>query len=542
MKTVATLLIEHLKKYGVTHVFGIPGKAISPLVMEADKQGIKYVLCRHEAGAGFAATGFSLDSDLLGVAIGTSGPGGTNMLTAAAQAKAFNLPVLFITGQPSMKNVGRALVQDSSIFGTDLVKMFEQVTLFSARVERGDLFHLYFQHALEKAWCGRGPVHLSIPFDVLMDEPHPFELEFPIRTPVLSSEIDRIIPILDNAKYPVMLLGNGVHSSKAYEEVHQLAMRWQIPVMTTPSGKGCFPNDSPLLLGGLGVAGSKDSYNQLRHGVDLMLVIGTNLSDMALAGVTSDLLPKQVIQFDSDLTFIGKSIPVAPIAVMGDLKYNIQKILSKTTYHKAINQNSGIRQVVNSEEIGNFGKYISTAQTMRILRKNLPNETLIISDSGSHSFYAVKYLDIYKPGTFYFDDFFGAMGHAIGVAIGAKLSRPDCKVVCITGDGCLMMHGTEISTAVCNNVSAIFVVINNGRLDMVEKAMQCSFGNVIGAVYETPLDATLFGRSLGASAFCCHSESEIENALKIALQHHGPTVIEVMVDPDEIPPTLSRET
>ena len=542
MKTVATLLIEHFKKYGVTHVFGIPGKAISPLVIETGKQGITYVLCRHEAGAGFAATGFSLGSDLLGIAISTSGPGGTNMLTAAAQAKAFNLPVLFITGQPSMTNVGRALVQDSSIFGTDLVKMFEQVTLFSARVERSDVFHLYFQHALEKAWCGRGPVHLSIPFDVLMDETQPFELEFPIRTSVLSSEIDKIIPIIDNAKYPVMLLGQGVHLSKAYEEVQQLAMRWQIPVMTTPSGKGCFPAGSPFLLGGLGVAGSKDSYNHLRQGVDLMLIIGTNLSDMVLADVTFDLLPKQVIQFDSDLTFIGKSIPITPITVMGDIKYNIQKLLSKTTYHKSSYRNFGISQVVNSGEITNSSKYISTAQTMRILRKNLPDETLIISDSGSHSFYAVKYLDIYEPGTFYFDDFFGAMGHAIAVAIGAKLSQPDRKVVCITGDGCLMMHGTEISTAVCNNASTIFVVINNGRLDMVEKAMQYSYGKVIGAVYETPIDATLFGRSLGATAFCCHTKSEIENAIKIALKNQGPTVIEVMVDPNEIPPTLSRET
>ena len=184
------------------------------------------------------------------------------------------------------------------------------------------MFHLYFQHALEKAWCGRGPVHLSIPFDVLMDEPQPIDLEFPVRTSVLSSEIDKIIPILDNAKSSVMLLGPGVHLSKAYEEVQQLAMRWQIPVMTTPSGKGCFPTDSPFLLGGLGgVAGSKDSYNHLRQGVDVMLVVGTNLSDMVLADVTSDLFPKQIIQFDNALTFIGKSIPIVPITVMGDIKY-----------------------------------------------------------------------------------------------------------------------------------------------------------------------------------------------------------------------------
>ena len=180
MKSVASLLLEHLKAFGVSHIFGIPGKAISPIVLEADRQGLQYVLCRHEAGAGFASAGFALGSGKIGVALGTSGPGGTNMLTAAGQAKAFNLPVIFITGQPSIGKTGRGLGQDSSIFGTDLVKMFEPVTLFSARVERSDLFPIYFQHALEKMYgSSKGPVHLSLPFDVSMEKINTFTLDIP---------------------------------------------------------------------------------------------------------------------------------------------------------------------------------------------------------------------------------------------------------------------------------------------------------------------------------------------------------------------------
>ncbi|WP_338130726.1 thiamine pyrophosphate-binding protein [Cohnella ginsengisoli] len=139
-KRVYTLLVEHFKNWGITHVFGIPGKSISPLMLELERYGIEYVLGRHEAGSGFEASGYALAKKTMGIAIGTSGPGGTNLITAAGQAKEFQVPVLFITGQPSMQETGRALSQDSSQFGADLVKMFEPVTLFSARIERGGIF------------------------------------------------------------------------------------------------------------------------------------------------------------------------------------------------------------------------------------------------------------------------------------------------------------------------------------------------------------------------------------------------------------------
>jgi len=542
MKSVASLLLEHLKAFGVSHIFGIPGKAISPIVLEADRQGLQYVLCRHEAGAGFASAGFALGSGKIGVALGTSGPGGTNMLTAAGQAKAFNLPVIFITGQPSIGKTGRSLGQDSSIFGTDLVKMFEPVTLFSARVERSDLFPIYFQHALEKMYgSSKGPVHLSLPFDVSMEKINTFTLDIPKNSILLSPEIDRILSLIEKAKCPVLVIGKGVHASQAYEEVLSLAEKAHIPVMTTPGGKGSFPTNHPLSLGGFGLAASEEAYDCLRKGCDLMITLGTKLSDMSLAGVTVDMYPQQMIQFDCDPTFIGKSLPVPTLAVVGDLKANLRELLSRLPLFSDRALIAGAKREIATLKVKKESKLISTAHTIKILRKCLPEDTIVISDDGSHAFYGVKYFEVVKPGTFYFDDVFGAMGHAIGMAIGVKIAQPQRNVVCITGDGCLMMQGTEISTAVCNKVPAIFVVINNGRLDMVEKAMKFGGDRVVGAIYEVPLHAAKFSQSLGAASFRCHKEEEIETALIFALQHDGPTVIEVIVDPDEIPPTLSRE-
>lgn len=538
MKKVVTLLVENMKKCGITHVFGVPGKPVVSLNQEIELQGLNYVLCRHECGAGFAASGYALMNKTLGVAAVTAGPGGMNILTAAGQAMAFNLPVLFITGQPSMRDAGKPLGQDSTFFGSDLVKMFEPVTLFSARVERGEVFAHYFQHAIETALRGRGPVHLNIPADVLAEEIKPHQFVFPQCAPLISSEIDRIIPLLDKAKSPVLFLGKGVKMAEAYEEVKLLSERWSIPVMTTPSGKGSFVNHDPLFLGAFGLGGSDEAEQWLRRGVDLMIVIGSKLSDMSTAGLTPDMYPKQIIQLDYDSTFIGKSIPVPTIGIVGDLKANLQKLLEQTS---AKSYTGKVRDIPQKSKVAEVEtEILSAAQTMRVLRKILPRDTIVFGDAGSNTFFAVKHFDITEPGTFYFDENFIAMGHGIGYSIGAKLAQPDKRFVCITGDGCMMMHGTEVSTAVCKNIPVIFIVLNNGRLDMVDKGMRRMVGCSVGTIFENPLDVTLFGRSLGATAFHCRTESDITNALQFALSHQGPTVVEIMVDPDEIPPILKR--
>ncbi|WP_027409431.1 thiamine pyrophosphate-binding protein [Anoxybacteroides tepidamans] len=542
-KTVAALAVEHFKKFGVQHAFGIPGKAVVPLLLEMEKQEMSFVLTRHESGAGFAAGGYALQKGTLGVAVGTSGPGGTNMLTAAGQAKAFHLPVLFITGHPSMKETGKALGQDSTAFGTDLVKMFEPVTLFSARVERGDLFPMYFRHALEKAWTGRrGPVHLSIPSDVLREEIESFDLDLPDSLSMVSSNIEEVVSLLEQAQSPLLFIGKGAHLSKAYEEIKWLSMRFNIPIITTPGGKGAVCSDHPGYLGPFGLGGTEEASQYLKKGVDLLIVIGTKLTDMTLAGFTPDMYPKQIIQFDCDPTFVGKSIPVPTLAVIGDAKENLRALLYKASEENKLNTSSRSYSISNHKEemIAEDDQWLSAAQVMKILRKTLPASTIVFGDDGSHTFYAIKYFDILQEGTFFFDDVFGTMGHGIGYAIGAKLANPERPIVCLTGDGCTLMHGTEISTAVCHQIPVVFVVINNGRLDMVDKGMRYNVGRAVGTVYETPVDVHLFAQSLGAASFQCAKEQEIEQAVSFALQHSGPTVIEVLVNPDEIPPTMNR--
>lgn len=547
MKTVASVLAENLKEMGVTHAFGVPGKPVVPLILALEEKGIRFVLSRHESGGGYEATGYALKKNGLGVAIGTSGPGGTNLLTSVGQAKAYHAPVLFLTGQPPIKSVGQAQGQESTFFGTDLVRIYESVARFSARVARPELFKPFLSHAIEKAYQDvKGPVHLSIPLDVLTEEIEPFHLFQPKKIEMAASNIEEVVQELNQSEHPIMMLGKGVDSSKAYEEVRRLAEFWNIPVITTPGGKGTFPSNHPLSLGPFGLGGTQEANQYLKSGVDLMIVIGSKLSDMSVAGLSEQMYPKKLIHFDYDPTFIGKTLPIPTIFVPGDAKTNIQQVLnssekvkreSKFTKEAFISEHKTTKE---KNDIQTMDRRISAAETMKILRKLLPDHTTIFGDDGSHTFYAIQNFDIYQPGTFFFDDVFGAMGHAIGLSVGAKLAAPDEHIVCITGDGSLFMQGAEVSTAVNQKANVIFVVLNNGRLDMVEKGMKYHVGQTTGTIYDTEINARDYARSMGAEAFRCFTGEEIEQAVKFALNHDSVTVIEVMVDPDEIPPTMMR--
>ena len=544
MTTTASVLVANFKQWGINHIFGIPGKAISPILFEILKHDLEFVLSKHEAAAGFEASGYALMNQKIGVAVGTSGPGGTNLLTAAGQAKASNLPLLIITGHPSLKDTGKAMGQDSSIFGTDLVDMFKSVTKFSARIERGDMLQPFLQHALEKALSGvKGPVHLSIPFDILLEEIEPFQMEFPVSHEMISPKTSEVIEKLNAAKRPLLFLGKGVHSSKAYEEVQHLAEHWNIPVITTPGGKGTFPSNHKLSLGAFGLGGTVEATEYFNEQVDLLIVIGSKLSDMSIAGLSEAMYPEHVIHFDYDPTFIGKSIQVPTTPVLGDIKSNLTAILKDIpeTNSEAFLSPIELSPLQDNQP----GERMSAVQVLRAMRNALPDDAIIFGDDGSHSFYGIKYFDIYKPGTFFFDDIFGAMGNGIGYSIGAKLAAPEKTIICLVGDGCMFMHGTELSTAYNYNSPVLFIVLNNGRLDMVEKGMQKMIGTSIGGIYETPLDVAKFAESMGLTATTCHNPYDLTDAIKEALhmikETNKPIVIEALVLENEIPPTMGRQ-
>ncbi|SFP31826.1 thiamine pyrophosphate-binding protein [Salibacterium halotolerans] len=550
MPKVSSMIVEQVMKMGCRHAFGIPGKPVVPLILEMEAQGMDFVLTRHEGGGGYIAAGYAMQHDTLGLAVGTSGPGGTNLLTAAGQAKAYHAPVLIITGHPPLQETGKALGQDSSMFGTDLTELFKPVTKFSAKVEDSRSLKNYLHHAFQKALTGeKGPVHLSIPLDVLTAEVEPFDLSgMQMEEHMVSMKLTEMENALQEARQPVMLLGKGVHIAGAYEEVRQAAEQWDIPVMTTPGGKGTFPTKHPLSLGGFGLGGTLAANAYLQEGADVMVVIGSTLSDMSIAGLNEAMYPEKIIQLDYNETFAGKSLPVETTLVKGDAKTNLRYLLDHAKTEEPPEtrdlapyweeETIAVSAVINNEKEKH--SRLSTAAVMAHLRELLPGDTVVYGDDGSHTFYGIKYFDTVQAGTFFFDDVFGAMGHGIGFSIGAKVAAPEKNIACFTGDGCMLMHGTEVSTAVNQQAGVLFFVFNNGMLDMVDKGMKNNLGRSAGVRYDTDMNAALFGESLGAASVRCTTMEEIETACRSALLREGPTVIEIVVDKEETPPTMAR--
>jgi len=538
MRTVADYLAETLRNLGVTHVFGIIGKSICPAVLKMVDYGLEFIPGRHESSSGFAASGYALQKGKLGVAFATSGPGGTNLLTAAAHAKANNLPVLFITGHQSIQELGLPQCQDSSSYLADLAEMFRPATLFSKLVERGDHFGTLLNHALSIALGpNKGPVHLCLPFDVQTELLSQCRIVIPEHEPLLSvSNLNRILPLIEQSNRPLIIAGKGVSRARAHDELLHLAESFNIPVITTPGGKGAIAWDHPLYHGPCGVGGFPHADDMLNQS-DLYIVLGSRLSDMTICNLKPENHPAHLIQFDADPTFVGKILSAQTLHITGDLKDNMQYLLGTLVDHSAPKRTTA--PIDYTVPLPNLPR-LSLASVLDGMSELLPYDHKLFVDDGSHGFHAVQRYKVKKPGSFVFDAYFACMGNAIGMAIGAKAASPEETVVCITGDGCFMMLGTEINAAVCNNLNVIFIVVNNKQLDMALKGMEKTTGRIDGTLFEVPMDASKFAESLGAVAFRTETLAEFSSALNTAQTLNQVTVIELLTDRDEIPPTAHR--
>jgi acetolactate synthase-1/2/3 large subunit len=540
VRTVADYLAETLRNLGVTHVFGIIGKSICPALLKMVDHGLEFIPGRHEASSGFAASGYALQTGRLGVAFATSGPGGTNLLTAAAHAKANNLPVLFLTGHQSIQELGIPQCQDSSSYLADLAEMFRPATLFSKLIERGDHFGTILSHAISIALGpNKGPVHLCLPFDVQTEQLPACHIAIPEPEPLLSiSNLNRILPLIEQAQHPLIIAGKGVTRAGAHEELRQLAETLNLPVITTPGGKGAIAWDHALYHGPCGVGGFPHG-DELLNQSDLYLVLGSRLSDMTLCNLKLHNHPAQLIQIDTDPTFVGKILQSKTLHITGDIKDNLQYLLS-TLPPKPAAASEGFSQPVPYQSRLPELPHLSLAAVLDRMSDMLPYDHKLFVDDGSHGFHAVQRYKVKKPGSFIFDAYFACMGNAIGMAIGAKAAAPEETVVCITGDGCFMMLGTEINTAVCKNLPVIFIVVNNKQLDMALKGMEKTTGRIDGTLYEVPMDAVQFAESLGATAYRAETLPQFSTALEAALKLKQVAVIELLTDRDEIPPTAHR--
>jgi acetolactate synthase-1/2/3 large subunit len=553
--TTAALLLKYLKAEGVEYIFGVPGTSIVPIFAAINKYGdVKPILAKHEEGAAFMADGYARVSGKVGVCYATSGPGATNLVSGVATAYMDNIPLLVITGQVATNVYGKGAFQDSTKSGVDSVAMLDPMTKYSSMIMSKYKVPETIREALRIANSGKkGPVHLSYPKDIMEAEIEDNLLP-PASYRVKPEYFDRKLVIdaaskLVKAKRPAILVGSGVISSEAESQVLELAEMLNIPVATSPKAKGAFPESHELSLGVLGFCGSPSAEEYImKTGVDVLLVAGASLNQMTTFSWDPRIMPSDcLIQINIDPSEIGKNYP-AQIGLIGDCRVVLDEILFRILKdiqaHDPRTERPVSQIVEFKKKNGRFleeAKMYSDAvpikpqRLMKELQEVLPQDSIVFFDMGNHICWGLHYMQFDRPN---FISAFGllTMGYATAAAIGGKLAAPDRPVIAVVGDGCFLMNGMEVATAVSHDIPVVWIIENNAKLGLVHELQKLSLGeNTVSTTFK-PVNCAKIAEGLGAQSFRIEKPGELAKVLPLALASKKPTVIDCVIDPNEVPP------
>lgn len=559
---------EHLAKYleteGVRYVFCVPGSPLMPILhaFYGSDSFVKCIIAKHEEGAAFMADGYARVTGGLGVCCGTTGPGTTNLITGVASSYRDSIPVLVLTAQVATSTFGKGAAQESTAEDRSFssVELLKQITKYSAMVSNPDTLPFAVKAALRRALHPRmGPVHLNLPPDVMRTDIGPTDgiLEkYRIDAAYFDrNKVKEAAKALLKAKSPVFLLGTGTLLSGAASEVIEIAEFLSIPVATTPKAKGVFPENHQLSLGVFGLAGTKISSEMiLTEGKsDLVFAVGTGFNEWGTNGWDKRLKGNKVlIQIDVDPNQIGKNYPVN-IGMVGDaatvlkeLWFEIGREMKKGEYliERTADSVSELKEKFplfdEAETMNSDAVPIKPQRLMKDLREAVPEDGIFFVDSGNNMLWALHYLTITKPETFFIALGFASMGYSIAAAIGGKLAAPEKPVIAICGDGGFFMHGLEIATAVNYGIPAIWVILNDARLNMIYQAEKLQKMPGIENCEFMPSDIAMVARGLGARGIRIETPGDIVPAVKEAIACREPTVLDVVIDRDEISPLKKR--
>lgn len=474
--TGAQVLLKGLLQEGVEIIFGFPGGAVIPIYDELFKQSeIRHVLSRHEQGAAFMASGYARASGKVGVAMATSGPGATNLVTGIADAYMDSIPIVCLTGQVPRLMIGRDSFQEADTTGITMPIVKHNYLVY-------DEYELpiIVREAFHLARTGRpGPVLIDIPKDVStaeIDLNRVKRRELRGYHPVYEGSeeyLDRAADLINDAQRPLLYIGGGVIASGAHEEVRQLAEAGNIPVAWTLMGKGAFPESHPLAVGMLGMHGAAYA-NYAITSCDVMIALGVRFDDRVTGRLETFAPEAKVIHVDIDPAELGKNrTPLVPI--QGDVKQVVTQLLPliehrpRMAWHEQIAQWKAAYPLrIKGEEDGR----LKPQHVIQALNEITKGKAIVTTSVGQHQMWAAQFYRVEEPRRFLTSGGLGAMGFGFPAAIGAKFARPEEEVWCITGDGSFQMNLQEMAVAVLHKLPIRIVLINNGYLGMVRQWQQ----------------------------------------------------------------------
>lgn len=555
----ANVIVDALRANGVNHIFGVPGghllKFYDALHASDD---MNVVLTKHEAGAAFMACGFSQVSTRPSVAVGTVGPGATNLVSGVATAFMDSIPMLVITAQVGTATIGKGGLQEATGLGRsiDHCELFSTMTKASMRISGPSMLADGVANALRLAMNGRpGPVHLDIPADVFSAESEavvPKRVER-LRTTPPGDTIAEMARLLSASKRPAILAGRG--SLEAAEELATLSKHWGIPIATTLPAKGVVAENNALSLGTLGIYGSIAANKYMRSGVDVLLAVGVSFHEFTTHAWDDRFTPtRALLQIDIDPWELGKNYE-ATVAAAGDAKPTLAALIRQLATEDETNTTSNVPHEALAEEVRrlkadkrHFDDPASRSnetpmkpqRAMRALREALPHDALVFGDIGNSLTWLEAHFPVIEPGTFFIGSGLASMGYGVAACIGGQLADRARRVVCVCGDGDFQMQGMEVLTAVNYELPVVWVVLNNGKLGMIQDVQDTLFsGRHIASTFRNP-DFVAFAESCGATGFRVSRPGDAVDVLREALNTKTPSVVDMVIDPDEAPPFDAR--
>jgi acetolactate synthase-1/2/3 large subunit len=543
-------IVKTLELIGVDHVFGGSGQVnASMLLALRDSEQIKTVIVRNEQAASFMACGYAMFSDKLGVCFATGGPGAFNLFSGMAVALYDSLPILGITGYTSAPNRGKGALNESTGLNRtpDSHKMFSATTKKSYIIEDPDEACDILEEAINIAFEGRpGPVHIHVPKNVTGATVYNFrEITLDIK-PVLPQPkkiklfADRLAQAIADGEQMALLIGYGAIRSHAEKDLLTFVEKFQIPFMTTMDAKGVLPEDHPLSLGIFGTSGDPGA-NKYFDGASLILAVGNSFAQNATFGFKADLYDgKTLMQINVDKNEIDK-VYKADYSLISDVKPAIVDIMEALSRQVgAVEPKIMEKDKWYDRPVDYTGDKVHPGELVKLISKLLPENSIVLGDAGAHMLWLNCYLNLAKNQRYQNPGSFGPMASHTNGAIGVKCANPDKYVFAGVGDGCYLMAGFELLTAVQYDIPVVWVIFNNGEFNVIKKFLINLYGEHAYMQFQNP-DYVAYAKACGAQGYRVEKLEDFEEVFTKALASNKPALIDVVVESEVYPPFgLSR--
>ena len=537
--TGAEILCESLTKLGVRHIFGYPGGAILPVYDALGKSKLHHILVRHEQGATHMADGYARASGGVGVAMATSGPGATNMVTGIATAMLDSSPVVCITGQVSSKLLGSDAFQEIDITGITM-----PITKHNVVVSRAEDIARTVREAFVIANSGRpGPVLVDITKDAQQAS---CDFNWEASTPKLPpkrqrinyepADFERAVELLNNAKRPLILAGHGIMVSGAMRVFDQFVHAGNLPVAMTLLGIGCFPASDPLNLGMMGMHGEAWVNHAIQE-ADLLIAVGMRFDDRVTGDLRTYAKEARKIHIEIDRSEINKNVKV-DAALIGDAREVLEQLLPRLEHRERGDWLGHIRELKGDSAVKDIqglpdNGHLYAAHVINDLWKETRGEAIVVTDVGQHQMWEAQYYHHNQPRTLVTSGGLGTMGFALPAAIGAKFAKPESDVWVVVGDGGFQMTMCELATIVQEKIKINIAIINNGFLGMVRQWQEFFYDKRYVATPLVAPDFAALANAFGIRGERITSRADVTPTIRSARESAESVLIDFRVEQED---------